>query len=287
MKAGIVAFYMAFKALKTLGYEPASEIYFETVVEEECTGNGALYTLLQGYKADGVIIPEPFPFLVSEQLGVMWLSIEVKGSPAHVLNTSAGSNAIEAAYFLYDSLRDLEKSYNLPENRRPAYNDFNHPVNFNLGKISGGNWASSVPSKAVIEIRVGFFSHQNISQVKTDIENTLHEASKKIPSLQSYKVIYEGFQAEGCAFDTSSPFVKTFQSVYESLLSKPLQTKPITCTTDARFFQLYHNIPSIIYGPEASHIHGIDESVSLKSVFEVCKILALFIVEWCGIVRHS
>jgi len=267
-----------------LGYQSAAEVYFHTVVEEVCTVNGTLYILIQeGCKAEAVLIPEPFPFIVTDQLGVLWLSIEIKGTPAHVLNTSAGSNAIESAYLLYDSLRELEKTYNLPERKHSAYKDFDHPVNFNLGKISGGNWASSVPSKAVIEIRVGYYPGVEISQVKNDIEKTLLEASKKIPSLKSYQITYEGFQAEGCSFDSNSQLNQTLSQVHKAVLGRDVSKKPITCTTDARFYQLYHNIPSTCYGPEAVNIHGIDESVSLNSVFEVCQVFAMFMVEWCGV----
>ena len=41
-------------------------------------------------------------------------------------------------------------------------------------------------------------------------------------------------------------------------------------------------IPATCYGPEASHIHGIDESVGLESFKEVTRVLAVFLAEWCG-----
>src|SRR3546814_10918769 len=42
MKAGIVAYTMALKALQKLGYEPEAKVVLQSVVEEECTGIGAL-----------------------------------------------------------------------------------------------------------------------------------------------------------------------------------------------------------------------------------------------------
>ncbi|MCH3698167.1 M20/M25/M40 family metallo-hydrolase, partial [Campylobacter lari] len=59
MKAGLAANLYAYDAVRAAGYEPAAPIYFQSVVEEECTGNGALAALLRGYQADAVIIPEP------------------------------------------------------------------------------------------------------------------------------------------------------------------------------------------------------------------------------------
>ena len=60
MKAGIAAFVMAFKALKSLGLQPAAPVFLQSVVEEECTGNGALACVARGYRADAAVIPEPF-----------------------------------------------------------------------------------------------------------------------------------------------------------------------------------------------------------------------------------
>ena len=96
MKAGIVAYTMAFKALRNLGVQPAAPVYLQSVVEEECTGNGALACLALGYAADAAIIPEPFEqSLMTAQIGVMWFRVLVRGKPAHVLDTSAGVKAIE------------------------------------------------------------------------------------------------------------------------------------------------------------------------------------------------
>ncbi len=95
MKAGIVSYTMAFKALQSLGVQPAAPVYLQSVVEEECTGNGALACLARGYKADAAVIPEPFEqSLMIGQMGVMWFRVLVRGKPAHVLDTSAGVNAI-------------------------------------------------------------------------------------------------------------------------------------------------------------------------------------------------
>lgn len=91
MKAGIVAYCMAFQALADLGLQPAAQVIMQSVIEEECTGNGALACLARGYRADAAIIPEPFNHTIMiAQLGVMWLTIRLTGKPAHVLDTSAG-----------------------------------------------------------------------------------------------------------------------------------------------------------------------------------------------------
>ncbi|HZZ02707.1 ArgE/DapE family deacylase, partial [Paraburkholderia sp.] len=113
MKAGLVANLFAFDAVRTAGYAPAAPIYFQSVVEEECTGNGALAALLRGYKADAVIIPEPEEnMLVRANVGVLWLKVRVDGRPSHTREMASGFNAIDAAQELIAGLRELEASWN-------------------------------------------------------------------------------------------------------------------------------------------------------------------------------
>lgn len=56
-----------------------------------------------------------------------------------------------------------------------------------------------------------------------------------------------------------------------------------TCTTDARFFNLYYGIPATCYGPRARNIHGANERVSVHSMMRVAEVLATFIEDWTGL----
>ncbi|MQX36131.1 M20 family metallopeptidase [Roseospira navarrensis] len=286
MKAGIVAYCMAFLALAELGLEPAAPVILQSVIEEECTGNGALACLARGYTADAAIIPEPFAqSLLVGQLGVMWARIRVAGKPAHVLDTSAGLNAIEAAYRLFDALHPLEAAWNAPDHRHPLYADHAHPVNFNLGRIAGGDWASSVAAEAVIDVRLGFYPGMPLDEVRAALEGTIAAALADDPRLRGITadVSYQGFQAEGCVMDPDHPMMTLLSDLHARVMGSPIDRLACTATTDARFFQLYGDIPATCYGPEATHIHGIDESVSIDSMMQVATVLALFMADWCGL----
>src|SRR5690606_32336899 len=80
MKGGNVCALWALVALRDLGYVPASQVQFQSVIEEECTGNGALTMVEEGYTADACIIPEPFgETILTHQVGVMWFQTRVLG----------------------------------------------------------------------------------------------------------------------------------------------------------------------------------------------------------------
>lgn len=167
--------------------------------------------------------------------------------------------------------------------------------------MNGGDWASSVPAECVMhvspnvkiklikfltdfifsQVRVGFFPGVTLEEVKKQVEATLKETAEKKKIF--YTVEYNGFHAEGCVMDKNDQMMKLLGECHKKVTNQEPVYAPVTCTTDARFFQLYHNTPATCYGPEASSIHGIDESVSLASMNSVARVLAVFMAEWCGL----
>ncbi|MEO8007789.1 MAG: ArgE/DapE family deacylase [Betaproteobacteria bacterium] len=286
MKAGIAAYVTALRGLKSIGLQPAAAVFMQSVVEEECTGNGALACLHRGYRADAAIIPEPFGHsILSAQIGVMWLSVEVFGKPAHVLNAAQGINAIEAAFALWHGLQSLEAQWNESGNRHPAFAHLEHPIRFNLGKINGGEWASSVPTHCVMELRCAFYPGVPAAQARAAIEARLAETVKQDPAIAgiAHRVRYAGFQAEGFVLDSTAPLLTALAAAHARVMNNDAQWFASSATTDARAFNLYGSIPATCYGPEAQNIHGIDESVSIDSTLRVAQVLALFMARWCGV----
>ena len=290
MKAGIIAYTMAYKALKSVGLEPASPVYFQSVIEEECTGNGALACLVAGYRADAAVITEPIAEngIMTCQMGVLWLAIEVLGKPVHASVAQTGVGAIDFTNYLFGELKKLEDKWNAPSARYRSFAHHNHPVNFNLGKISGGEWASSVPSACRADVRIGFYPDMKVGKVKAEVEAVLAAAYEAHPAhaALSYKIVYEGFQADGCHVPDDAPIVMAIAKAHKDIVGKEATPTSFTGTTDAKFFNLYGETPAICYGPSGGeNIHGIDEWVSIDSMMQTIAVLAVFMARWCGVNR--
>jgi acetylornithine deacetylase len=285
MKAGIVAYTMAMRSLHRMGYEPAAPVTLQSVIEEECTGNGALACLVEGYTADAAIIPEPGGDMMSAQLGVMWMTIDVYGVPVHAAVAQTGIGAIDFAHYLVGKLRELEAEWNRPEHRHSMYCQHDHPINFNLGKLSGGEWSSSVSTHCRVDMRLGFYPGIKPAEVRARAEALLRDAHAAHPAAPSVKVevSYQGFQAEGLVVDLQQPSMQQLMQAHRDITGTTVGTRASTATTDVRFFHLYGNIPATCYGPRGANIHGVDEWVSLSSLQQVTAVLALFIARWCGL----
>ena len=267
MKAGIILNLYALRALRALGYQPAADVYQQSVVEEECTGNGALACLQRGYRADAAIIPEPSGGTMTiAQVGVMWFQVKVTGHPVHVYKADAGSNAIESAYRLIQQLRELEKKWNEKKAHDPHFHTHHHPVNFNVGKIAGGDWASSVPSWCTFDMRVGVLPTQNLKECRQEVEDVIRRAAANDPFLGNNPptVTWEGFQAEPFVLKNHEQVRQVLAEAHQTVFGAALQDRTSTGTADNRFFGLYAGIPALVYGPQSDDIHGFDERVNLE-----------------------
>lgn len=290
MKAGLASNLFALDALAACGLAPGGDVYFQSVVEEECTGNGALACLARGYTADAALIPEPFSeHLVTAQLGVIWFQVHLKGLPAHVAYAGSGSNAIEAAFPLIRALHEMEHLWNAAENRPDEYAQMDHALNLNIGKIEGGDWTSSVPAWSVFDVRMAIFPGQSIEAAKAEIEQVLLDAARENAFLRNSlpEIVYHGFHAEGYALTRDSSAnaasaILALEEAHRSVSGEALEREAITATTDARFFGLYANTPALVYGPRAEAIHGFNERVELESMRRITKATAIFIADWCS-----
>lgn len=286
MKAGIGEMIYALDAIRRLGFEPAADVHVQTVVEEECTGNGALACVQRGYRADAALIPEPqADTMIRAQVGVMWFQVRLRGYPVHVREAGNGANSIEAAFGLMQALHRLEDRWNDDAHKHPAFHDVEHPINLNVGKIAGGDWASSVPAWCTFDVRVGVYPGQDLAQARGEIEACIRDAARENPFLAKSppEVVYNGFQAEGYVLEGAEEAEEHLQKAHRAAYGSELKAEPCTGTTDARSFGLYAGIPALVYGPNADRIHGFDERVELESVRRNTQAVALFIADWCGL----
>jgi acetylornithine deacetylase len=287
MKAGIASYLTAFRALRLAGLQPAAEVQMQSVIEEECTGNGALACMLALPKCEAVIIPEPgpgLPALYSAEVGVVWAWVTVTGRPAHVRDKQAGVNAVEAAMQVWSRFEAYEREMNRAEFIHPSFRGVNHPVNVNLGTFTGGEWNSSVPTRATLGLRVGVMMGNSAASVRADIERIV-EAARGDAGLKGAKLRLEfkGFMAEPCVFDMQAEIVQIAMRSYAEVAGSELRHYPATGLTDGRHFVLHQGTPVACFGPDAQDIHGIDESVGLDSMHDITRSIALTMAEWCGV----
>ena len=280
MKCGLAAILGAVRGLRSLGLGPHAPIHLESVVEEECSGNGTLQTLLSGYRADAAVIAEPFGAAVTTaQVGVLWFKVRITGVPGHAAEGRNATNAIEKSLTVIRALRELEAELNVAP--PPPFDLFEHPINLNVGAIRGGDWPSTVPGVCVTDYRIALFPGDTIAALKERIERVVAEATADQPG--SAEVRYAGFSSEGYVLPVDHPLVTTLAGSFARATGAPPALVSTTGTTDAAVFGNVGGIPAVCFGPFAEQAHGVGERAYLPSVVQTAQVLGLFVRDWCGV----
>ena len=160
-----------------------------------------------------------------------------------------------------------------------------HPLNYNVGVIQGGDWPSSVPEACTLEVRFACYPGEDLDVVQARFHHGVLRVTAADDWLREHppELAFFGFRGEGAVYDLESDVVRTVAANHAQVLGTPLRVGVSTASDDRRFFQLYHGIPAVCYGPIGGQIHAVDEWVDLESLRVCTRVLAGVLIDWCGV----
>ena len=280
MKGGYALGTLAVAALRQAMPEAISgELSFLSVIEEECTGNGTLAACNAGVLADAVVVLEPTGLdLLLGGVGVLWIEIEVAGRPAHAESADRAQNPVASVPAILRALAAFERKVNA-EHPDPAFGAIARPYNVNVGTITAGDWASSVPGRARIGVRVGFPRAWSPDEAFGRVRAAVLGAAADDPWLAASPPVIRptGFRAEGHLLPADHWLADALARAHLAATGAEPGRAPIGATTDARYYLNQFGVPAIAYGPLARDIHAIGEAVDLASIVTGAKTLVRFI----------
>ncbi len=269
MKGGVVAMLLAVEAARALG-DLRGPIVYQSVIEEECGGNGALAACLAGPPAEGVVIAEPTGgALELVAPGVIWARLTFQAPAGHAQSADEWANPIEAAGVAIAALRGLEQELNAsPE---VEFQGVGSPYLVNIGALHAGDWPSTSPGLAELDVRLGFPIRMKPAQAQARLATAVREA---VPDA---KIEFRGFRARGYAFEPDTPLASLLAACHEEAVGARPPVQAGRATTDLRWF---HPGQAACYGPASSGSHAVDEWVSISSIADVATVLALLLRRW-------
>jgi acetylornithine deacetylase len=288
MKSGIAAMLLAVEAIRAAGVELRGELSLQSVIEEECGGNGTLACCLRGMTADAAVVTEPTGTMGAFEavLGLLWFRVRTTGKAGHPAQAGSAVNAIEKMYVVIEGLRRLEQEVN-SNVQHPLYRHLDHPLNLVVGTIEGGDWPSTVPAECKMECRISFEPGITISEAQDQIAGAIGAAADADPWLRDNPPVVQffGVRGEPAVVSRDGPLVRLLDSCHQRVFQKPLSLWPFTGSTDQRFFTNQCQAEAIAYGPSGEGFHGTEERVLIPSVRQTAQALALFVLDWCGTAR--
>ncbi|MDQ0217955.1 peptidase [Peribacillus cavernae] len=285
MKGGTVSLILALEAIISLEIELKGDVIFQSVIEEESGGAGTLAAVLRGYHADGAIIPEPTNMkLFPLQQGSMWFRLTIKGKSAHGGTRYEGVNAIELAMDVINEITKLEKERNDMLNH-PLYKTIPIPIPINIGKISSGEWPSSVPDTAVIEGRFGIAPAETMEAAERALEDCIARLNTGNEWFQAKPIELELFGARWLPgnLELNHPLMQTISESFLAVKGKQPVIEAAPWGTDGGYLSNIGGIPVVVFGPGKTELaHDADEYIEIDKVIEAAEIIALSIINWCG-----
>ncbi len=282
MKAGFAMGMLALRSLLEVRPQALTgRLSFLAAIEEECTGNGTLSAARSGVLADAVVVLEPTDLqILIGGVGVLWCDVEVDGVSSHAESAHLAINPLDLLSRLLGGLRAwaAQLAEHHPD---PALAEVESPYNLNLGQVSAGDWPSSVPTTATMRLRVGFPRAWTPAEAERTVRGVVADLAAADGGFPSPpRVSSGGLRARGYHLDPGHLLVGALAAAHRHAHGSTPRTFSLGSTTDARFYINDFGVPAVCYGPAAANIHGVDESVDLRSVVAGARVLARFIAEW-------
>lgn len=285
MKAGLAANMAVARTLFASGISLERAFAVHTVVSEEDGGLGAFATMLRGHTGDAAVITEPTSGrIVTANAGALTFALTVPGRAAHGSMRLEGVNALDAFLPIYRRLRELEAERNA--NPDPLFRDLTLPYPISVGRVSVGEWASSVPDILVAEGRLRVALGEDPAAARAAFEAAVADVSSTDPWLRDNPAVvtWPGDQFASGRLRDDHPFIDEVATSITDLSGGPSPTRSAApYGSDLRLYAGIGGIPSLNYGPgDVRFAHAPREQVELAEVVAVTRALLLLAIRSCG-----
>ncbi len=286
MKAGLAAMTMALQSILAVGIRLKGDIILEYTVDEELSGNGTLACVMKGYRADAGICCETSSMRVQPgSIGRIWFEIKVKGKAAGIQRRWEGVNAIDKGYKVAQAVSEFEK-IRVSRISHPLYPDILGAIPCMVGVFESGSYHSAFPDTCLLKGSMATVPGEDSNAVKAEFVRFLREQVADDPWLKENppEVIFTGYFAEPSEIPVRSPIVQTLCHNFRAVAGKDPMISGREGAADIRFMNRYGETPTVIFGPGMTEqMHANNEWAAARDLIEATRILALTIIEWCGV----
>lgn len=285
MKGGLVAALAALRALIDHRVALSGRVTLHSVIAEEDGGVGTLATLLRGHTGDGALSMEPTELaLAPAHAGALSFRIRVPGLSAHGCVREEGVSALEAFRPIHDALLRIEADRNR-RLRQPLFERYRLPYALSIGKVSAGDWPSSVPDLLMCEGRYGMAPGEDARAAQQEFESAVAQAAADHPYLREHAPTIEwwGGQFMPASTPGDARIITTATEAITTVTGNAPVIEGMTYGADMRLLVNQGGIPTVLYGPgDVRRAHRPDEFVPIEDLLTVARVIAVLALRFTG-----
>lgn len=287
MKGGVASILGALRALRDTGalVRLGGELVVALVPSEEDGGQGTLAAIRAGATGDMAVITEPTGLdVVVAHAGAITFRLTVPGRAAHASRRLEGVSALANLQALVAALEADEARRNAAETE-PLMTSLGMPYPTMVGRVAGGEWASSVMDRVVAEGRYGVALGQTTAEAEAELRACIARACAADPFLCEHPATVE---VTGARFAPSRvaddhPLPSGLAAVAAAVTGREPARTGVPYGCDMRLFVNEGATPCVVYGPgDVRLAHGPGERVPLAEVEACARVLAAWVVEELG-----
>ena len=281
MKGGVVAILEAARVVRSVIDRRivVGELVLAFVPSEEDGGQGMLAAIRAGVTGAVAVITEPTGLeVVVAHAGAITFRLTVPGRAAHASMRREGVSALDKLYVLLDALAANEAERNQAE-QNPLMTALGLPYPTIVGKVSGGDWASTVLDKVIAEGRYGVRLGQTWRDAEAELRACISEACSRDEFLVDHpagvEIVGGRFSSSSVPADDSLPI--GLAGVAEAVLGRRPSLIGEPYGADMRLLVNEGATPTVIFGPGDIRVaHAADERVPLDEVVDCARVLAVW-----------
>lgn len=285
MKGGLAAALAAVRAIIAAGVPLRGRIALHSVIAEEDGGAGTLATILRGHTGDGALSMEPTELMLAPaHAGALSFRIRVPGLSAHGCVREEGVSALESFRPVHDALLQLETRRN-QRLRQPLFERYRLPYALSIGKVTAGDWPSSVPDLLVCEGRYGIAPGEDPEAAQREFEQAVADAARGDAFSRDHAPAVEWWGGQFMPAITSADAVvlRTASDAIAAVTGHPPRIEGMTYGADMRLLVNEGGIPTVLYGPgNVRQAHRPDEFVPIDDLMTVARVIAVLATRFCS-----
>jgi acetylornithine deacetylase len=285
MKAGYAANLAVVSALVASGARLERPLAIHSVISEEDGGLGAFATMLRGHGGDAAVLTEPTSGrIITANAGALTFRIAVPGRAAHGSVRLEGVSAVEAFLPILSAIRELERERNSTPDPLFLGNALPYPIS--IGRLTAGDWASSVPDLLIADGRYGVALGEDPDTARSAFTNAISAAASADPWLRDNPptITWPGGQFASGQLGRDHPLIgQVSDAITDVTGDEPPQRAAAPYGSDLRLYSNLGGIATLHYGPgDVRFAHAPREQVSLDEVIAVARSLLVLAVRRCG-----